>query len=107
MAWARFTLDLPVLLRMNLKDILLHLLNFAAPALVLAGLLPLVSRLLLRKQVALLAWWGQMLVNLVVGVSVLLASLWWLGRDGKMMAYTLLVLAVASSQWVLVRGWRR
>lgn len=91
---------------MNLKDILLHLLNFVAPALVLAGLLPLLSRLLLRRPMAFLAWWGQFLVNLVVGMAVLLACLWWLGRDGKMMAYTLLVIAVASSQWVLTRGWR-
>jgi hypothetical protein len=47
------------------------------------------------------------LVNFVVGVTALLASLWWLGRDGKMLGYSLLVLAVASSQWLLVRGWRR
>jgi hypothetical protein len=55
----------------------------------------------------LLPWWGQMLVNFMVGVAVLLACLWGLGRDGKMMAYALLVLAVTSSQWLLVRGWRR
>lgn len=91
---------------MNLKDVLLHLLNFIAPALVLAALLPLISRLVLRKQAVLLAGWGQFLVNLVVGVAVLLFCLWWLGRDGKMLAYALLVLAVTSSQWVLLRGWR-
>ena len=92
---------------MNLKDILLHLLNFVAPALVLAVLMPVLARLLLRRQVPLLAWWGQILVNLVVGVVVLLACLWWLGRDGKMLAYALLALAAASSQWLLLRGWRR
>lgn len=92
---------------MNLKDVLLHLLNFVAPALVLAALLPLLSRLVLRKQTALLAWWGQFLANLVVGVVVLLACLWWLGRDGKMLAYALLTIAITTSQWVLLRGWRR
>lgn len=92
---------------MNLADILLHLLNFVAPALGLALLLPLLSRLLLKKQALLLPWWGQMLLNFLVGVAALLLALWWLGRDGKMTGYALLVLAVASSQWVLARGWRR
>lgn len=92
---------------MNLHDIVFHLLNFAAPALVLALLVPLLARPMFRRQALLLPWWGQVLVNFVVGVAALLASLWWLGRDGKMLGYSLLVLAVASSQWLLARGWRR
>jgi hypothetical protein len=91
---------------MHLSDILLHLLNFLAPALGVAALMPLFSRLLMRKRVCLLPWWGQMLLNFVVGSVVLLAALWWLGRDGKMSAYAALVLAVATSQWLLARGWR-
>jgi zinc transporter ZupT len=92
---------------MNLLDILLHLLNFVAPALALAVLLPLLSRLFTKRQARLLPWWGQVLLNFVVGVAALLAALWLLGRDGKMAGYAALVLAVATSQWVLVRGWRR
>jgi hypothetical protein len=92
---------------MNLNDIYFHLLNFVAPAAGLALLLPLLGRPFFKAQAALLPWWGQMLVNFMVGVAVLLACLWWLGRDGKMMGYALLVLAVTSSQWLLVRGWRR
>jgi hypothetical protein len=92
---------------MNLNDIYFHLLNFVAPAAGLALLLPLLGRPFFKAQAALLPWWGQMLVNFMVGVAVLLACLWGLGRDGKMMAYALLVLAVTSSQWLLVRGWRR
>lgn len=92
---------------MNLLDILLHLLNFVAPALALAVLLPLLSRLFTKRQALLLPWWGQMLLNFLVGVAALLAALWLLGRDGKMAGYAALVLAVATSQWVLVRGWRR
>jgi hypothetical protein len=92
---------------MNLPDILLHLLNFVAPAAALALLLPLLGRLFVRRQAALLPWWAQVLVNFVVGVGALLAALWWLGRDGRMLGYAALVLAVASSQWVLARGWRR
>ena len=92
---------------MNLQDIYFHLLNFAAPALGVALLLPLLGRPFFKSKAALLPWWGQMLVNALVGVAVLWASLWWLGRDGKMMGYALMVLATASSQWLLVRGWRR
>ncbi|GAB3489911.1 hypothetical protein GCM10027399_06410 [Curvibacter fontanus] len=92
---------------MNLQDILFHLFNFAAPAFALALLLPLLARPFFRKQAWLLPWWGQVLVNFVVGVLALLASLWWLERDGKMLAYAMLVLAVASTQWLLARGWRR
>jgi len=92
---------------MNLLDILLHLLNFVAPALGLAVLLPLLSRLFMKKQVFLLPWWGQVLLNFVFGVAALTLALWWLGHDGKMTGYALLVLSVASSQWLLARGWRR
>lgn len=91
---------------MNLHDIAFHLLNFAAPAFALAVFVPLLAWPLFRKR-TLTPWWGQVLVNFAVGVAVLLASLWWLGRDGKMLAYSLLVLAVASSQWLMARSWRR
>jgi hypothetical protein len=43
---------------------------------------------------------------LVVGALVLLAGLWWFGRDAKMATYTALVLVMALCQWVLSRGWR-
>ncbi len=92
---------------MDRSDILLHLLNFLAPALGLALLLPLLARLFVKKQVLLLPWWAQVLLNFLVGAAVLALALWWLGRDGKMMAYAALVLALATSQWVWVRGWRR
>jgi hypothetical protein len=91
---------------MNLQDILFHLLNFVAPAFALAVLVPLLARPFFGKQ-ALVPWWGQMLVNFAVGVAALLAGLWWLGRDGKMVGYLLLTAAVASTQWLLLRGWRR
>ena len=36
--------------------------------------------------------------------DVLVPMLW--GRDGKMLTYAALVVACATCQWVLVRGWR-
>lgn len=90
---------------MDWLDIFLHLLNFAAPALALALLLPWAAQVLIRKSPR--AWWQQVAVNSLAGVLALGLSLWWLGRDGKMAAYAALLLAVASSQWLLSRGWRR
>jgi len=92
---------------MTLLDILGHLLSFAAPALALALLLPLAARIFRKKSAFVLSWWAQIAVNFVVGLAVLTGGLWWWGSDGKMLAYTALVLAAASSQWVLMRGWRR
>lgn len=92
---------------MNLLDILNHLSNFAAPALALALLLPLLTRWWGWRAGAPAAWWKQALINFCVGLLVLLANLWWWGRDGKMAAYATLVLVVASSQWLLSRAWRK
>ena len=91
---------------MSLPNLLNHLLNFAAPALALALLLPLAAPFVMRKRPAVLGWRVQAAINFVVGLAVLLACLWALGRDGKMAAYAALVLAVATSQWLLSRGWR-
>lgn len=92
---------------MNLLDIATHLASFAAPAWALALLLPLAARLLGLETGFRMTWWQQVAILFVVGLAVLLASLWWWGRDGKMAAYIALVLALASSQWVLSRAWRR
>ncbi len=83
-----------------------HLFNFAAPALFLALLLALGGRLLGPKGASALAWYAQAAINSVVGCVVLLAGLWWLGRDGRMLTYAALVLVCASCQWLLQRGWR-
>lgn len=92
---------------MTLLDVLNHLINFAAPALALALLLPLASRFFVRKTGFVLVLWAQVAINFIVGLLVLTVSVWWWGRDGKMAAYAALVLAVATSQWLLARAWRR
>jgi len=45
-------------------------------------------------------------VNSAVTLLVLLGGLWFFGRDGKMASLAALVLASASAQWLLERGWR-
>jgi hypothetical protein len=88
-------------------DLLIPLLNFVAPALFVAVVVALVSRLFARKGSVALAWWAQAAINFVVGAAALLLGLWYFGHDGKMATYAALVLGCASSQWLMARGWRR
>ena len=83
-----------------------HLLNFVAPAAALALLLALSGRFLGSKTPVALAWWVRSAIVFAVGVAVLLAGLLAWGRDGKMLTYAALVLACATCQWILARGWR-
>ena len=92
---------------MSQSDLLYHLLNFAAPALALALLLPSVVWLFRKKPAAAASWWIHVAINFIVGVAVLAVCFWQWGNDGMMMAYAALVLVVATCQWLLSRGWRR
>jgi len=85
---------------------LLHLLSFAAPAFAVAVLVTLAARLVLPRTGAPRSWWMPLFVNFLVGLVVLGAGLWFFGRDGKMATYAALVVAVASCQWFIGRGWR-
>ena len=88
-----------------------HLLNLVAPAALMALLLVGFSRLfsgfLRSKKGFAPTWWVQVAINFVVGVGVLAIGLVLLGRDGKMLTYVVLVLAIACSQWWQLGGWRR
>ncbi len=88
-------------------DLLNHLLNFVAPALFIAVLLAFLARVVVRRAPAAPALWKQMTFNFAAGVLVLLAGLWFFGRDGKMATYAALVVACASVQWLQLRGWRK
>lgn len=92
---------------MGFPAALAHLLNFVAPALVLALGLAAAARLIAPKAGNMAGWWAQVAINFAVGCGVLLAGLAWFGRDGKLASYAALVLACASCQWVLSGGWRR
>lgn len=84
-----------------------HLLNFCAPAAFLAVLLVLARWVFVRKAAPLLPWYGQLALHFLVGCAALFAALLWQGRDGSLMGYALLVMALASSQWVVLGSWRR
>jgi len=88
-----------------------HLLNLVAPAALIALLLVAFSRLFSgffkQKQALTLVWWMRAAINFVVGAGVLTVGLVLFGRDGRMLTYVVLVLAMALSQWCLLGGWKR
>jgi FtsH-binding integral membrane protein len=87
-------------------DLLIHVLNFVAPALWLATVLALVARVFIRKQPPARTLFGQAAINFIVSLAALLLGLWFFGHDGKMATYTAMALLCATSQWFLLRGWR-
>lgn len=88
---------------MDFLDASFHLLNFAAPAVVVALLLALAGRLLWRRRGVLATW--ALLAG--VGLATRVFTLWWTGQDGSMVGYAALVLALAVAQWLWLGLWRR
>ena len=80
-----------------------HLLNFVAPAAGMALLLWGMPRLWPKARKGRWAARTELLALCGLGVAVLLAGLVVFGRDGKMLTYTVLVLAQGSLAW-WVRG---
>ena len=88
-----------------------HLLNFAAPALVVALLLvllaPIFTSLLASKRPIAQSIWAQAAIIFIVNLLTLAAGLVFFGNDGKMASYAAMVVAAALTYWVLIRGWTR
>lgn len=90
---------------MDLVDLIWHLAGFMAPALFLAVGLALGARLFWRSGTPALA--RQIGLNFAVGLGVLMLGLALTGRDGRMLAYGALALAVGASQaWHVRRAGR-
>jgi hypothetical protein len=83
-----------------------HALNFAAPAIWLALLMPLCARLFIKKKAAALSWYTQAALHFVVCLAGLGAGLLLFGNDGKMLTYVGVVMLSATSQWLMLKGWR-
>jgi hypothetical protein len=92
---------------MGLLDILDHLLGFLAPALGGAVLLAVISTFSMKKWHYSSAIWRQAAINFIVGAGILAGGLVFFGRDGKMLTYLALVLAMATSQWWQLGGWKK
>ena len=87
-----------------------HILNFIAPAAVVALLLVLAARLfnrfLVSNKSSAQSIWAQAAIIFIVNVFVLVAGLVFFSNDGKMATYAAMVLAAALCQWVLFKGWK-
>ena len=84
-------------------DLLTHWFNFVAPAFSVAVLVVVLANLGSAAPVRKSALVLQSAVNAGVCVAVMLAGLWLWGQDGKMATYCAMVLACATTQWLLQR----
>ena len=87
-------------------DLLLHVLNFLAPALWTALAVALLSRWVMKQKSSALTLRKQVVLNFSASALTLVLGLWWFGNDGKMATFSAMVLVCATSQWFMLRGWR-
>jgi uncharacterized membrane protein len=92
---------------MGFFDAISHLLNFIAPAAAVALGVVLAGKVYQRKNPSKHSFVRLFAINFVVCALVLLAGLWFFGRDGKMLTYAALVVASATVQWVMLGLWRK
>jgi len=91
---------------MSQSALLIHLLHFVAPAFAVALLLVLFSHIFMRRLAKPHGWLAPIAINFLVGCGVLVCGLVLWERDGRMYTYGALLLACASSQWLILRAWR-
>ncbi len=91
---------------MGILALLNHAINLLAPAFWLALLVPILSKIFMKKRPAAHRLLAQIAINFVVCVVLLVAGLLLFGHDGMMLTYLALVACAASCQWWLQRGWR-
>ena len=89
----------PSLRTMSFLDLVWHLSNFAAPALLLGGISSAMAKLLWRRQLRSWNWlplWGS---AAAASLAACIVGLVLTGRDGKMITYAGMVFACAASLW--------
>jgi hypothetical protein len=84
-------------------SLIVHALNFAAPAVGVSAWITLISPLIWRGSGRWKAWKSLFVLNSLAGALMLLLGFIWSGQDGKMSSYAVMVLACATSQWLLTR----
>ena len=85
---------------MGLLDVFFHLLNFIAPAVVMACVFALAGRKImpLNSNANAYPTRKMVLVNSLVGITILLLGMLILGHDGKIITYALLIAIQAGVQ---------
>ncbi|MDD2810800.1 hypothetical protein [Rhodoferax sp.] len=91
---------------MGALTLLNHVLNFLAPALWLAFMLPGLSRFFMKKRPLAHSYIAQAALIFIVLLVASVAGLMLFGRDGKMLTYVALALLGASTQWAMHKGWQ-
>lgn len=91
---------------MRFLDLLNHVLNFMAPAAWVAAAVSGTVWIFMSKRPVAQSRYAQIAINFIVCLSVLALGVLLFGRDGKMATYAAMALAAATSQWVMLRGWR-
>lgn len=91
---------------MGFFDVANHLFNFTAPAAFVAIVTAFFARTVLPGKVSRPGFRRLVLSCFGASLLVLVAGLWFFGRDGKMASYALMVLACATVPWFLARSWR-
>lgn len=92
---------------MDSLSLIVHLVNFLAPAFFMAAWIGVLTRLLWRHKPSLVKPWQQFVLNSLAGIAVLVGGMVVGGQDGKMLTYTSLLVVCASLQWVFFRAWDR
>lgn len=88
---------------MNFLDLIWHLAGFVAPALSVALGVAVADGIITKKSRFSKGLVRQFGLNFAVGLAVLLGGLILTGRDGRMLTYAALVVAVATSQLLFGR----
>lgn len=84
---------------MGLWSLLIHLANFALPAVAVGVVLAVLAPIFARKRPSVSMVIVQAAINSIAGVAMLATGLVVFGNDGKMASYGALVLAVGTAQW--------
>lgn len=88
---------------MGFLDLLNHLINFLAPALVVGVMLALVAPFIYQKKLKARALLAQAAINFVVSGVALLVGLWFFGRDAKMLTYGAMLVGGTVAQALAMR----
>lgn len=91
---------------MGPTTLLLHLIDFAAPAAGLALAMALAGRSVMPGSNGGIGWWRMMAVRLGAILATMVAGALFTGQDGRMATWAAAVLVAASAEWLLRRGWR-
>lgn len=89
---------------MTVLDFVWHLLDFAAPAVLLGAISAGAAKLLWRGSLRGTPWLSLGAQAAAAGLLVCVAGLVITGRDGKMVTYAAMVVACAASLWWRTRS---